>query len=437
MNHRKADGGPRTLLPSRGDALAAVRADPARLLQLHWLSLLMMAALALVVLPALTPGLPQRALLGVTLLLLALNLMLTAGIAWPPAGRGGAFAQLLVDLLTWGAFLYFAGGPANPAISLLLPLVAVGAAMLPARQAWALAATAVAVYSLLWHFHHPLQLADAGMAMHWHLAGMWLSFACSALTVVWFVSRLNAALSRREDELAAANAARARDAYVVGLGQLAAGAAHRLGTPLGTLRILVDEVARRPGLAAEAHEDLALMRAQVDHCKDILASLTREAGRQRAEGGGVLPAGDWLEAVVARWRDLRPHAAAVLHCDAGTAAAPIVADASLGEALHNLLDNAANANRDAGHADASVEVRAALAGAGLVVDVADRGTGMPARAGEAMPQGPLADRPAGMGIGLVLAYGAVEHHGGTLSFHPRPGGGTIARLAIPLQEPNR
>lgn len=423
--------------PPRGDALVAVRTDRARLLQLRWLSLAAMAALTLVALPLLAPAHPQRPLLGVTLLLLALNLALAAGVAQRLAGRGGAFAQLLVDLLAWGAFLYYAGGPANPVTSLLLPLVAAGAAILRAPQAWVLAGAAVAIYSLLWHFHVPLRLADADMATHWHLAGMWLSFAVSALTVVWFVSRLNAALSRRESELAAAHAARARDAYVVGLGQLAAGAAHRLGTPLGTLRLLIDEVARRPELAAEAREDLALMREQVDHCKDILNSLTREAGQQRAEGGGAVSAGDWLGAVVARWRSLRPHARAALHCDAASAAARMVADASLGEALHNLLDNAANANRDAGQAGLAVELRAALGDGGLAIEVADRGAGMPVAIRDAVRRGPLADRPAGMGIGLFLAHRAVEHHGGVLSFLPRPGGGTIARLLIPLQDPTR
>ncbi len=85
--------------------------------------------------------------------------------------------------------------------------------------------------------------------MFWHLAGMWTSFALAAVTVVWFIVRLNAAIARGEAALAQAQAARARDAYVVGLGKLAAGAAHRLGTPLGTLRILADEMARRTELA--------------------------------------------------------------------------------------------------------------------------------------------------------------------------------------------
>lgn len=420
----------------------ALRGDLARLLQLRWLSVAAMALIALVALPVLAPAQPVSPLLAVTLVLVAANLALQAGVM-----RGGPFLQLALDIVAWAAFLYFGGGVTNPAISLLLPLVAAGAAMLPAARAWALAALAVAIYSLLWHFHVPVQLADAHMAMRLHLAGMWLSFALSAATVVWFVVRMNAALARRERDLAAARAARARDAYVVGLGKLAAGAAHRLGTPLGTLRILVDELGRRSDLAADTREDVALMRRQIDDCRDILTSLTRDAGQQRAERGGAICASKWLEAVIERWRRLRPRAQVTLEEGSAVAEAMIVADASLGEALHNLIDNAANANVAGGYECEAVQVVAARAGQQLTVDVCDRGPGMPARLVESLlasaSQSGLEEgvatpaRSEGMGVGLVLAHAAVEHHGGALSFHPRSGGGTIARLTLPLQDASR
>lgn len=416
----------------RSGPLAAVRTDPSRLLQLRWVSVAAMAAIALIAFPLLAPAQPVMPLLGVTLILGAANLALRAGgLRWIQR-HGGAFNQLSSDLVAWGTFLYYSGGVTNPAISLLLPLVAVGAAMLSAREAWALAVLAGAIYSLLWQFHHPVHLANADLAMYWHLAGMWLTFAVSAATVVWFVSRLNAALSRREQALAAAHAARARDAYLVGLGQLAAGAAHRLGTPLGTLRILVDELARRPALAGDAAEDLALMREQIDHCKTILTGLTREAGQQRAEGGGAVSVGGWLEAVVGRWQQLRPHASAVIRRDSALAGTEIVADASLGEALHNLIDNAANANADAG-GTADVDIEAVRSGERLVIDVGDRGSGISDGVRETAQLGPLTGRSGGMGVGLFLAHAAVEHHGATLDFLPRPGGGTIARLIIQLK----
>ena len=425
---------PPVLTPGR--LLNAVRTDRGRLLQLRWVSLLAMALMSLVVFPWLAPAQPVAPLAGVTLCLLAVNLALLGGLAEWLVGRWGAFLQLTVDMVAWGAFLYFTGGVTNPAISLLLPVVAVGASILPALQAWLLAALAVALYSLLWQYHQPVYLADADQAMYWHLAGMWISFAFSAATVVWFIVRLNSELARRDDELAAVNAARARDAYVVGLGKLAAGAAHRLGTPLGTLRILTDDVASRAELPAEVREDVQLMREQVDHCRDILNGLTREAGQQRAEGGGAVDAFAWARAVAERWQRLRPGAALVIGAgvaDGGEAGAVIVADASLGEALHNLIDNAANANARAGKGDVAVELATGREDGLVLVEVLDRGPGLdPARV-EAARHAPLGGHAEGMGVGLMLAHAAIEHHGGRLEFRSRSGGGTIARMLIPEQ----
>ena len=430
-----SSGGPLPALRP-GRLLNAVRTDRGRLLQLRWVSLLAMALMSLIVFPWLAPAQPVAPLAGVTLCLLAVNLALLGGLAEWLVGRWGAFLQLTVDMVAWGAFLYFTGGVTNPAISLLLPVVAVGASILPALQAWLLAVLAVVLYSLLWQYHQPVYLADADQAMYWHLAGMWISFAFSAVTVVWFIVRLNSELARRDDELAAVNAARARDAYVVGLGKLAAGAAHRLGTPLGTLRILTDDVASRAELPAEVHEDVQLMREQVDHCRDILNGLTREAGQQRAEGGGAVDAFAWARAVAERWQRLRPGAALVIGAgvaDGGEAGAVIVADASLGEALHNLIDNAANANARAGKGDVAVELATGREDGLVLVEVLDRGPGLdPARV-EAARHAPLGGHAEGMGVGLMLAHAAIEHHGGRLEFRSRSGGGTIARMLIPEQ----
>ena len=414
-------------------AIAAVRVDRSRLLQLRWFSVGAMVAMAVIAFPLLAPGHPAQPLLGVALVLAAVNLALQAGLARWLDGRGGAFVQLVLDLVAWGAFLYFGGGVTNPAISLLLPVVAVGASILPSRQAWALAVVAVGVYAVLWEFHHPVRLADAASAMFWHLAGMWVSFALAAVTVVWFIVRLNVAIARGEAALAEAQAARARDAYVVGLGNLAAGAAHRLGTPLGTLRILADELARRRDLPVEVEDDVALMREQIDHCRDILNSLTQETGQQRAEGGGQAPAAAWLRECVARWQRLRPAALLRLELAPELALSAIVADASLGEAVQNLIDNAANANAAAGHGTEAVVVRGWLADAMLHVEVADCGSGLSPERVAAARHAPSASHSSGMGVGLMLAHAAVEHHGGHLSFHSRPGGGTIARLALPLR----
>lgn len=400
----------------------------ARLVVLRWLSAACMVAATLALPPLLDVELPQASMLAVAVTLAGCNL---GTLAWyasrpDPPGAWGLFVQLLVDLAGWGVFLYLSGGASNPLISFFLPLVAIGAAILPALQGWLLAALAVAAYSVLWHVHRPIVFHVGADAMRWHLAGMWVTFVLSALAVVWFVARATAALRRRERELAAAREAQARDEQIVALANLAAGAAHKLGTPLGTLRILVDELARSAP-AGDINEDLALMREQIDHCKRILGALTADAGALRAEGGGVQAARIWVQTVTERWQRLRPHTRARLVCEPALDALHIVVDATLGEALHTLLNNAADVSPE------DVELHAGLANGALCVAVLDRGPGIAPALQAELGRAPLGARDGGMGIGLFLAHAALARVGGSLNLLPRAGGGTIARLCVPLE----
>lgn len=398
-----------------------------RLLALRWLSVFAMLLAALALPPLLGLVVPLGPLLSVALALAALNLFTLAWLARAPEPVAAMpLVQLGLDLLAWSAFLYFTGGATNPLISIFLPLVAIGAAILPAGQAWLLAGLAVGAYSLLWNFHWAIHLHDATQAAYWHLAGMWLTFVFSACVIVGFVVRMTGALRARDRALAAAQAARARDEHIVSLGNLAAGAAHSLGTPLGTLRILIDELLRSPRPELEMRADLELMREQVDHCKQTLALLTARAGHLRAEGGGAMSARAWVEATLAQWQAQRPHALAELRADTALETVDIVADATLAQALHTLVNNAADASPDA------VEVAARLDAGELVLEVGDRGPGIPGELRAALGTAPLEDRPAGMGIGLYLAQAAVGRYRGRLDFLAREGGGTLARMRIPL-----
>jgi two-component system, sensor histidine kinase RegB len=410
------------------DASMLIAGQVGRLVMLRWLSVGAMLLSALALPPMLGLSVPLGPLLSVALAMAAANLfslaVLGAGIALPPRLP---FFQLGVDILGWSAFLYFAGGATNPLISLLLPLVAIGAMALPPMQAWAIAGMAVLAYSLLWNFNHPIRLADAAMAAHWHLSGMWLTFTLSACVIVGFLLRMTSALRAQERALADAREARVRDERIVALGNLAAGAAHNLGTPLGTLRILVDELRADERIDPGIRADVDLMSDQIDHCKQTLAMLTASAGNRRAEGGGACTVRTWLEGEIARWREQRPHARAILACSPLLDDLEIVVDDTLGQAVHTMINNAADACPD------PVEIEAGVSDASLFVEVRDRGPGITEALRGSLGNTPLEDRPAGMGIGLFLARAALERHEGGLSFGVRPGGGTVARMELPLE----
>jgi len=255
---------------------------------------------------------------------------------------------------------------------------------------------------------------------------MWLTFAVSAGVIVWYVVRMTSALRSRDQALAEARETRLRNERIVALGNLAAGAAHELGTPLGTMAIIAGELARDPQLGDTVRGDAELLLEQLAHCKRILGSLTLRAGSLRAEGGEAMPADSWLQGIADRWRSLRPHVPLTTRIDCGTPAPWLVADATLEQAIHNLINNAADASPEA------IECEARIDDDALVIRVLDRGPGLPEGFDASSSHAAASASGKGLGIGLLLAFGAVERCGGRIEFGPRAGGGTIATLTLPL-----
>lgn len=103
--------------------------------------------------------------------------------------------------------------------------------------------------------------------------------------------------------------------------------------------------------------------------------------------------------------------------------------------LVNLLENA----RKYAPGDTPVEVRVGREGAMQAIRVSDRGPGIPTdeaeRIFEALYRPASARVDAGsMGLGLAIARGLAEAQGGTLSYAPRPGGGSTFTLRLPAAD---
>jgi two-component system CheB/CheR fusion protein len=103
----------------------------------------------------------------------------------------------------------------------------------------------------------------------------------------------------------------------------------------------------------------------------------------------------------------------------------------LRQAFTNLLVNALTHGASAAPIQVSLRVRDDTA----TLEFADRGPGIPAWA---LPDlftpfaPPATDTPFGLGLGLFLAHEIAVEHRGTLDVRARDGGGTIARLTLPL-----
>lgn len=371
--------------------------------------------------------LPRLPMFAVLALMVAFN----AYVHWRAAtdervDASELFVQLCVDLAGLALLLYLSGGAANPLISFLLVPVAVAALSLPGTLTAGVALIAVGLYSLLmWQFM-PLSVAHPERAAGLHLAGMWLTFAMSAAMIAWFVVRMTASIRERDSQLAAAREQGLRDERVVALGVMAAGAAHELGTPLATIAVVVGELERESCLDAEVRGDLALVREQIALCKSIVSSMAARSGTLRPEQVEIVDARGWLEELRARWQAMRPQARGRLTLVGGSGAPLIVIEATLDQALINLLNNSADVS------DAEVDITMAWDEAKLSIVIEDQGPGFPAEVLRQAGRVPLPARSGGAGVGLLLAFSAIERLGGRVALDNPPAGGARARVELPI-----
>lgn len=401
------------------------------LLQLRWLSVAVMVLAALAYPHLLGPSPLMAVLLAYSGMVALLNL----GLLWAaprleakgPHWLLSPVAQLGFDLFAWGGYIFLSGGATNPLISLFLPLVAIGALVLPVRQAWLLALAAILGYSFLWRFYLPLEIADFARAGPLHIFGMWLVFVMSALLMVGFVLQLADGVRRRDRELAEAREQTIRDDWLITLGSQAAAAAHALSTPLASLNVLVDDLldddCLSPALAGHARE----MKTEIRRCKDALSQLTAHAGSAATGQQHQNLVGDWLRGLVFAAQCRHPGIDLRLDLGPGVDQVQLVVDIALEQALSNLLENPVKAG--AGR----IWVNASRAGLHLDLRISDDGPGLSPATQAALAQRRPPASPAGLGVGLMLGRAAIERRGGALVLLQSPAGeGTVAQVRLPL-----
>ncbi|MCY1356786.1 Sensor histidine kinase RegB [compost metagenome] len=368
------------------------------------------------------PWLPLALTLGVSALLCALTALRLRG-PWPVTELEYA-AQLACDLIIHSVLLYYSGGSTNPFVSYYLVPLTIAAATLTWFYTVLLAGLALAAYTLLLAWYHPLELLLIEREKLL-IYGMWLSFALAAALITFFAAKMAEELRRQEEARARRREEDLRDQQLLAVATQAAGAAHELGTPLATMSVLIKEL-RREHRDPLLQEDLAVLQEQVQLCKDTLQHLVRAAEADRRQAVVEQSAVAWLESTLNRWHLMRPEATYRYQCLGSGAVPRLSPPADLTQALLNLLNNAADACPD------KLDIRLDWSDQQVVLSIRDQGAGVPLAIAEQIGKPFITTKGGkGFGLGLFLSQASVTRAGGSVKLYNHEEGGTLTELRLP------
>jgi two-component system, sensor histidine kinase RegB len=335
--------------------------------------------------------------------------------------------HLAVDSAALTSVLYFTGGSTNPFVSLYLVPISLAATSLPAAYAWLVSAWCGAGYSFLWWRSVPLPSVDFDL----HLTGMWVNFVIAAVLIVLFVGRMARQVRRRDRELAAMRETALRDQQIIELGTLAAGTAHELNTPLSTLAILVEELDDTT-TDAEQKKRLRVMMEEIKVINERLNRIAGGVGAERSAGARQVALRVFLDELMEQWSDAHPDINLGVTFEISDGGARIVAEATIEQAIRNVLDNAAHATLANG--GERIEVVVSVRDARLEIAVTDDGAGLDPAVRDEVGLKLVSTKERGLGIGLLLSRAALQRFGGRLELKSRPTGGVEAHIHLPLDE---
>jgi signal transduction histidine kinase len=229
----------------------------------------------------------------------------------------------------------------------------------------------------------------------------------------------------------------ARQERLSSLGQMAAGLAHEIRNPLGSIQGAAEILGDR---AAEGSREGELFDVLKKESRRLGAVVDHFLGFARPHPLALAPtdvagvvnracAQIELDATARRItiaRALEP-GLPTLEADAG----------QLHQVLLNLLLNATSATADGGRVEVSAARGQRDGAPAVVIAVRDSGAGIPPEALPHVFDPFFTTRENGTGLGLSISHAIVRDHGGSIDITSRPGTGTTVSVALPVEAGRR
>ena len=216
---------------------------------------------------------------------------------------------------------------------------------------------------------------------------------------------------------------------------LAAGVAHEIKNPLGSIGIHLQLIQKRLAAkgrvaAKDINQYLAVINEEVDRLNRIVVDFlfaVKPMDTKLEDGSINAVIQDLLDFV----RPELDQAGVTIESRLSPSIPQLKIDARfIKQALLNLVKNAVSAMPEGG----VLGIRTRRAGDDVLITVSDTGAGIPDNIMDKIFEPYFTTKPFGTGLGLTIVFKIVKEHFGDISVSSRPGEGTTITIALPIPQ---
>ena len=217
-----------------------------------------------------------------------------------------AFIFLVIDILQLGILLFLTGGISNPFVIFLLIPSVFSSSNLSFKTNYLLVILTTILIIGLTYFSMDL---PEPLSYHFHVSPYYYYSIPIALIIALFFLNYFAMIfgneSRlRKEALAKMEQVMAKEHELLSLGGQAAAAAHSLGTPLSTIKIITQELKKQFDGKKEIKKDIQLLSSQVERCNQILKRLSLNPTEEDDFIDKNLNIRDYLNQIISSFKDI-------------------------------------------------------------------------------------------------------------------------------------
>ena len=252
-----------------------------------------------------------------------------------------AFIFLLIDILQLSALLYLTGGINNPfAIFLLIPSVFSSSNLSYKTNYLLVFLTTVSILFLTFYSKDlPGPISD-----HFHIDPLYhysipVSLIIALIFLNYFAMLFGKQSRLRKEALGKMEEVMAKEHELLSLGGQAAAAAHSLGTPLSTIKIIAQDLTKQFKGQKDIEKDIELLSSQIERCNEILKRLSLNPVEEDDFIDKDLTMKDLLNEIISSFREISKKNF-TLNCDQYSNVKEITKSLEIVYGLRNFIGNA-------------------------------------------------------------------------------------------------